>query len=840
MTDAARLSRSVVPHRYDLEIAVDLDGGRFEGRVRITLEVTEAVTALTLHAHELDLDLVAVEQRGQPRAARLVLEPETERVTIALNDGLDPGPARCTLAFSGKIADGLVGIYRSTFVDDDGRERTLAATQFEAPHARRAFPCFDEPEFKAVFGVTLVVDDGLVALSNGPEIERIPTGDGRVAIRFADTIPMSTYLAAFVIGPLEISGPVEVDGVPIRVAHVPGRGHLANYALDVGPFALHWFRDYYGIPYPGQKYDLVALPDFAFGAMENLGCVTFRETLLLADEHTATQGELTQAALTIVHETAHMWFGDLVTMKWWNGIWLNEAFATFMEHAGVDAYRPDWKTWEDFAVGRALAMDTDALSNTRPVEYEVHTPEDADGMFDTLTYQKGGSVVRMLEQWMGADAFRDGVRHYLDKYRFANTETTDLWDALEEATGRPARRIMDSWILQPGFPKVVVERGSGMVRLSQRRFAYGPTDARARWTIPLLVRVHTDEAVETRSLLLDADSETEIPVPDGALVVVNAGGEGFYRVAYPPEWRSRLVDAGVLGPLERFAIVDDAWAALLAGTSSARGFLELAERFAGERDLIVWRALVARLRDLLRLVDGDARTAARARIGALARPSFDARGWKPAAGEAVRDSQLRALLVDALGTIAHDREVVARARELWRFEGIDPDLVAASIAVAASHGTKAEFDEFVVRVESAATPQEQLRFLHALGQFPAAELVLRASELSLSDEVRAQNAPFVLQRALRNVEHGRRAWEVVAEHWDHVEARFPKNLIGRMLEGVTWLVDDRSIVEIPQFLHAHPVRECEKVIDQHLERQQTHRAVWDRDHDRLAAWLAPK
>ncbi len=361
----------------------------------------------------------------------------------------------------------------------------LAATQFEAPHARAAFPCFDEPEFKAIFAITLVVADDLLALSNGPEIDRAELPDGKVRVRFGETIPMSTYLVAWVVGPLEVTEPVDAGGVAVRVAHVPGRGHLTKFALDVGSFAITFFADYYGIPYPGEKCDLVALPDFSFGAMENLGCVTFRETRLLLDPAEVTLDEMSGAALTIVHEIAHMWFGDLVTMKWWNGIWLNEAFATFMEHLGVDEYKPEWKTWDEFALGRAAALDVDALENTRTVEYEVITPADADGMFDLLTYQKGGSVLRMLERWLGADAFRAGVRHYLARYQLANTETTDLWDALEEATGQPVRRIMDTWIFQPGFPAVTVDGGDDRteavhLRRHPARRALGAAGARTR------------------------------------------------------------------------------------------------------------------------------------------------------------------------------------------------------------------------------------------------------------------------------------------------------------------------------------------------------------------------
>ncbi|MET1001505.1 MAG: M1 family aminopeptidase [Acidimicrobiia bacterium] len=822
-----RLSRTVLPTRYDLTIAPDLAAGRFEGSVHIAVEVTEPTDTIVLHAHELEVELEALEQFGAALDATLVADPDAERLTVSAAD-LAPGPATLTLRFSAALSAGLVGFYRSTYLDDDGTEHTLAATQFEAPHARRAFPCFDEPEFKAVFAVTLVVTDGLVALSNAPEVERVRLDGGRVRIRFGDTIAMSTYLVAFIVGELEVSQPIDVDGIPLRIAHVPGRGHLGAFALDAGAFALRFFTDYYGIPYPGTKLDLVALPDFAFGAMENLGCVTFRESLLLVDRDTVTQAEAAQAALTITHEIAHMWFGDLVTMKWWNGIWLNEAFATFMEHAGVDAYRADWKTWDDFSIGRAMAMDIDALSHTRAVEYEVRTPEDADGMFDILTYQKGGSVVRMLEQWLGSDAFRAGVRHYLDRYALANTETTDLWDALEAATDQPARRIMDSWIFQPGLPEIVVEPVDGGVRLRQHRFTY-EGEADGQWSIPMLVRVHPGR--ETEAVLLD--DETTIALPPNGIAVANAGGEGFYRVAYPPAWIPELVAAGADSPRERFALVDGAWAGVIAGRAQAADFVDLARRLESETDIVVWRALATRLRDLVRLLDGDAADAFREIVRTTARPAFDRLGWEPAPAEGPRDRQLRGVLIDLLGTVGRDPDIVARAQAFGDGAYTEPDIVAACITVSAAHGDQARFDEYRNRFETADTPQEQLRYLYALPVFPDRELALLAAEYAVST-VRPQNSPFVVQRALKHPEHGPQVWDYVREHWATIEARFPPTLLPRMYEGVTWLVDDASVESVPRFVADHPISQGERVVAQHLERQHLHRALYERERERFA------
>ncbi|HVJ98523.1 MAG TPA: M1 family metallopeptidase [Acidimicrobiia bacterium] len=830
-SDSGRLPTTVRPRRYDLLIAPDLGASTFAGEVVIALELTEATDTIVLHARELDVALVALTQGGSPVAATLTSEPDAERIVIRADGHLAPGDATLELRFDGEISSGLLGFYRSTYVDEAGVEQVLAATQFEAPHARAAFPCFDEPEFKAVFAVTLVVAPDLLAISNGPEVSRESLPDGNVRIRYGETISMSTYLVAWVVGPLAITDPIDAGGVAVRVAHVPGRGHLTAFALDIGSKAIEFFADYYGIPDPGEKCDLVALTDFSFGAMENLGCVTFRETRLLVDPDAVTLDEMAAAAQTIVHEVAHMWFGDLVTMKWWNGIWLNEAFATFMEHLGVDDQKPEWKTWDDFALGRATALDVDALDSTRTVEYEVVTPEDADGMFDTLTYQKGGSVLRMLERWLGADAFRDGVRLYLDTYKLDNTETTDLWDSLEDATGKPVRQIMDTWIFQAGFPVV---RPQGF-RLMQERFSYSG-EGSGRWVAPVLARVHADGSSETQSLLMSTDT-LQFDAPADALVVLNAGGEGFYRVAYPAAWRDALVDGGVLTPLERFGVIDDLWAFVLADQASAEEFVETASKFAGETELVVWRILLAHLRAASRLVSGDALAALRARVATLIAPSMDRLGWEAGPQDNERVRQLRGMMVGTAGAFVGDPEAIGRAREIDDRGGADADVASACVSIVASAGSDDDFERFVARAADPSSPQEQLRYLYALGDFPDEALVLQAVEHALSDSVRSQNGPFVFQRALRNREHGPAAWAFLRDHWDQTRDRFSASLIPRVLEGATWLVDDAVADDVLTFVAENAVNTGGKTVTQHMERLRVHRATTKRERQRFSDYL---
>ncbi|MFM2077932.1 MAG: hypothetical protein RJA49_1822, partial [Actinomycetota bacterium] len=634
-----RLPRAVSPHRYTLALEPDLAAATFSGHLIIDATVNDPAERIVLNAAELDVQFVRVDGHD----ATFRLDEATERLIV--EQSLDIGAAVLEITFTGTLNDRLRGWYRSTYKDADGNEQVIATSQMQATDCRRAFPCFDEPDFKAVFDITLVVEPHLMAVSNGQEVERVEQPNGKVAVRFAETMPMSTYLVAVVVGPLEATEPVMVprpDGgeIPLRIVHVPGKGHLTAFGLDVGAFALRWYQDYYGIPYPTDKCDMLALPDFAAGAMENLGCITYRENLLLADPATATQVELQTLADVVAHELAHMWFGDLVTMKWWNGIWLNEAFATFMEIACVAAYRPDWLRWTTFSLERSMAFEVDSLANTRSVEFPVEAPADCDGMFDVLTYQKGGSLLRMLEQYLGEEEFRRGVSHYLSLHEYGNTETSDLWDAIEEANpSAPVRKLMDSWIWQPGYPLVSARVDGSTLVLSQQRFAFGDTEDPTVFVVPVHLRV---DGVETKVLLEGFETRVALPSATSA-VVVNAGGHGFMRVAYDSALRSRLVgdELDSLTIIDRYNLVDDAWNEVVAGRLSAGEFLTFVEGFAGERDLAVWQVIGIGLRGAGRLVDGAAYAAFQSRVAALVRPALAELGFQAEAGESELRGKLR-------------------------------------------------------------------------------------------------------------------------------------------------------------------------------------------------------
>ncbi len=860
MTDRSdyRLPHSARPQHYQLELTPDLVASRFEGEEVVTLEVNEPVESLVCNAAELEIHEARLETpAGATLEGRVELDEAAQRANIGFGSTLPPGAGyRLHLRFTGILNDQLHGFYRSRFTDDQGVEHVIAVTQFEPADARRAFPCWDEPEFKATFAVTLVVDDRLTALANASVASEERLGDGRRRVRFNETMLMSTYLVAFVVGPFELTAPVEVDGVPLRVAAVAGKSHLTDFAVEVGTHALRFLSQYFDLPYPADKIDHIAIPDFAFGAMENLGCVTYRENALLVDPPEASQLELQRVGTVVSHETAHMWFGDLVTMKWWNGIWLNEAFATFMELAANEHYRPDWQVWTAFGTSKAAALATDGLRSTRPVEFDVGRPEEAEAMFDVLTYQKGGAVLRMLEQYIGPETFRKGIGHYLSIHAHANTETGDLWDAIEAVSGEPVRTIMDSWIFQGGYPLISVQAGGepGTVQLSQRRFLYrdgdGPSrdDGAERWAVPVNLRASVGGVVQRQRLLVDGASASidfDGPVD---WVIVNDGAWGFYRVHYDRDLLPRLLAAGpatVCDPLERMALVGDYWAGVVSGTTPLDQWVGVVEALGDEEDPDVWTSVgaVFRLLDLI-AADGDDRAALQAFVRRVAGRSWTRLGWDPHPGESQRTGITRGRVLSVLGLTGQESsvgdEAVARFRAFVADKTkLAPDLLTPVAHVVTAWGGEEGWTTVLDQYRSSTTPQDKVRYLIALAATRDPSLLARTLDLALGDEVRTQDGCFLIAEVMANRAGGTLAWDWFERHWDEVHDRYPPALIGRILEGIAMLVDPAVATAVHAFADSHDLPLAGPRLDQLLERMDINVALAARLQGTIAPALLP-
>jgi puromycin-sensitive aminopeptidase len=814
-----RLPETVVPERYDIHLKPDLSKFTFTGVESVVLEIKEECRSITLNALDLQVDSATIHPVTAKDKASLTgkcsLDKDLERLTINFEKPLAPGKYELILEFKGEINDKLRGFYRSAQTAPDGTKKWIALTQFEATDARRAFPCFDEPSFKAVFRLTLSVSTEYMAISNTPVAsEKIE--DGLKTVCFEETMKMSTYIVAFVVGEFEKSKAVMVDGIPMQIYAPLGKLALTDFALEIGASALSFFNHYYGIPYPGKKMDMIAVPDFAFGAMENLGAVIYRENALLVDPAKASHSELERVADVIAHELAHMWFGNLTTMKWWNGIWLNEAFATFMELVAVDNFKPNWKRWETFGVSRAAAMATDGLTATRKIEFPVVRPEEANGMFDVLTYEKGASVLRMLEQYIGEDKFKNGVNAYLGKHKFANTETHDLWNALSESSSEPVKTIMDSWIFQEGYPMVDVslDKDGKTIKLKQKRFFYLAENADKDATvfqIPLLLTLVTDKGTINKRLLL-SQVEQELIVTDGKIqtVIVNSGGHGFYRVNYsqplleavkallPASFARDLstehgksdkieTSSYTLSALERFNLVNDLFAMTINGASTVKQYFDFVRLFKNEPDKNVWSAIISSLQYLDR-VFSTGNIGIKDLVIEIVQPNYLCLGFDAGKNDSEQTKQLRGLLLMAMGTMGEDKAVQAEAAKRYSSyiaSGKDdahltPDVLSAVVSILASCGDSKRYDDFAAAFKSATSPQEQERYMYALAMFKDPALLQKTLDMTLSGEVRSQNAPYLVRNLMLNPQGRQVGWDFVKNNWEQIKRLFQR-LLSRAL-----------------------------------------------------------
>jgi aminopeptidase N len=874
-----QLPKSVVPRHYDIMVRPDFSSFRFGGRVVVDVEVREPVDRITVHSLGLKITRAhVVDSRGSrhdavttqadvsfvdpwtgeaceeqfPSAA--ALDEKAQSAAFSFDGTLEKGVWKLTAEYEGSLVQpSLEGFYRSKWTDDSKTDHWAATTQFEATHARRAFPCWDEPAAKATYTVTLVIDKQLTALSNmratAETVEK-----GWKTIVFAQTPRMSTYLLAWCIGEFESSEPAWANGKELRIWSVPGRNALKSYALKCAAYGVEWYERTLGVPYfGGDKIDMIAIPEFRSGAMENTGLITYRATALLVDEPRATVAELQRVAEVVFHELAHMWFGNLVTMAWWDGLPLNESNATIFAYLVMADFQPEWRIFNSFGLHRAAAFALDSLNSTHPCWAPVGHPDEVEQRFDKITYEKGGSLEFQIHQFVGAAPFYRGMHVYLTRYSHGNAEVTDLWDALEEGVRQagldvPARKVMDAWFLTDGHPVVTVSPSAnpGFVKLSQERFAFLGRESHAEqlWPIPLQVRYAAEDGTVRLQKLIFAEGVQEVLLQKGFKhVAVNAGGSGFYRVRYAPELLSDLLSAPFerLEVIERFNLVNDSWAFVRAQRLGSDAYLELVRVLSEEKDPSVWSIIGGSLQTLHRITFGEDRAAFKKLIRDLVRPVFKDLGWESKPDESTATRELRGSLTALLGTVGEDAEVQSAAAGLftsWKNDrgSVEPNVVPALVSTLAYTGGKARFDEFLALSGAAATDQEKLRFLRALGEFRERELFSKAIEMMVS-EVKTDDAPYILGAYLMTEHAGRATWDAIRENWGRILRRFPTSGTVRMIEGCSSLDTPELANEVEQFFARARVPQGDMAVAQMLERLSVNVRLRRAESSRLTAYL---
>ena len=811
MTPVPRLLSSLTPLNYVLDVEVVLAGFTYTMREQVSFTIPRPSDTLVFHAGGFSVSQAQVDGL----AAKVIMDTTDQTVTFTTSQILDAGEHRLELVIAGTVGTSLHGLYRSSFTAGDGSTQWLAATQFEAIHAREMFVCIDEPAAKATFDVAVTAQHNLTVLANAAETSQDKLDDGRVRHIFETSPRMSTYLVALVVAPLERVSVTTAGGVMISAYAVPGSLPQLAFALDVGKRCLEFYDGYFATPYPLAKLDMVAIPDFASGAMENWGLVTYRDTALLLDEATASLGNRMRVAEVVAHELAHQWFGNLVTMAWWNDLWLNEGFASWIEVLAQDHLFPEWNVWTQFAGDHyARAMELDALLSTHPVDVPIDDPRALDEIFDAVSYSKGASIIHMLHGYLGADGFRDGLQHYLVRFAYGNATTSDLWTCLEEVTKRPVSSLMSSWTTLPGYPILTLTETAGALKVTQTRFlASGklrqdPSD----WLVPL--RLMWDDGSTSDHLL--KTSQVVVATGGKALLKANLGQTAFARIAYDDPAMRRLLThltAADLAVVDRFGIVSDLYAAAQAGSCATEVALSATFAMTGESSYTVWECLGDGFDQVVACwEDARVRSALYAAGRTMVAQNVARLGWDPRPGEPHDDALMRPYVLQQAiryEDAAVKDEAISRYQAYLSGTTIEADVRAVVYRGVAAGGNMADFESMLSRYRSERIPQERMRLLGGLCRFGSKDLVTRALELALSDDVRSQDTVFVLAWCLTNPLGRDLAWEFVKRSWPVLLERYGDG--GQMLEYIPGYVAQgfatRNIAaEVTEFFaeHTHP------------------------------------
>ncbi len=817
---AQRLPTTVRPDHYALTLTPDLKAATFSATETIDVTLSEPADHITLNSAEIEFQSVTITAGGNQQKATVTSDKSKEQTTFAVPNQIPAGNATISIAYTGILNDKLRGFYLSKTA-----KRNYAVTQFESTDARRAFPSFDEPAFKATYDISLVIDAGDTGISNGPIVSDTPgPGEGKHTLKFLTTPKMSSYLVAFLVGDFQCTEG-ESDGVKIRGCATPDKAALTPYSVDVAKYVLHYYDNYFGIPYPLKKLDLIAIPDFEAGAMENFGAITYRETAMLIDPKTASIGSKKGVALTIAHEMAHQWFGDLVTMQWWDNIWLNEGFATWMENKPVAAMHPEWNIDQLVASDEDGTLNLDAQPTTRAIRATANTREEIEQMFDGISYRNASDVLLSVENYLGPETFRKGVHAYLSAHLYANATAEDFWGAQTETSHKPVDKIMESLVVQPGEPMLTFgDPAAGTVSVSQKRFFVSPStqpDPKQKWTIPVCFKTGSDSQ---RCEVLGPD-DSSLKVPSSTLFFANAGGKGYYRSAYPPSVYAALVANAEtdLSPTERISLTGDEWVQVRANKATVGDYLNLVTALKADPSAEVVGSAFGGVNSIYERVAGTADE--KAAVSAWLRTTFAPEYAKlppPSASDSPNNRELRAHFFGILGYYGKDPAVLTQAHEIAEKYLADPASVDATLgqtalSIAARNGDAALFDQLQKVAETSTNPEFQEGALRLLAQFEDPALVQRSLEYATSGKVRNQDALIQIIIGLQIDATRDMTWKYIKSHWDTVRTLLTPELGGALVgsSGSFCSADARD--DVKAFYAEHRVPDSDRALKHAVE-----------------------
>ncbi len=854
MAAAQRLPQTAVPEHYQLTLTPDFTQDNFGGQETIRVRVQQATTQIVLNSADIEIQEASIRSGSTTQNATTAFDKEKEMVALSVEKPIGPGVATIKINYTGTLNSEMRGFYLGK--DDHGRK--YAATQFESTDARRAFPCFDEPAYKATFDITLVADKGMVAIANTRELSDKPAGD-KHTVHFANSAKMSSYLVAFAVGNFEyLEG--SADGIPIRVYSVPGKKDLGAFALQASENFLHYFDSYFGIKYPYGKLDLIGLPDFSAGAMENIGLITFREVDLELNEKTASLTQKKAVAITVSHEIAHEWFGDLVTMQWWDDVWLNEGFATWMEAKPIEAWKPEWHTLlDEVSRGDILttfgALNVDSLASTRPIHQAAETPGQILELFDGIAYGKAAAVLRMIEAYLGPETFRRGVVAYLKEHAYGTSTADDFSNTLAKVSGKPVDKIMPTFVHQAGVPIVTASAecvgGTTKVNLKQQRYYYNVDLLNAAndqlWQVPICVKsISADGKTTQQCELLTKREETFTVAGCPAAVLANGGGTGYYRAGYSSEAVQALARESetALTPLERIVLLADVWASVRVGREPVGDYLALADGVKSDRTSAVLTAAFNQLKFIDRyLVTDQDRAAYQAWVRNSLSPLARQIGWIPTANEDEDYRSVHARLLNVLGTVGDDPEAKAEAGKLAEQAMRDPgsvnaDLAGVAVAVTASDGDAAFYDRVMNAMKTAKTPGEFYQYFYTLPAFGDPQLIERTLRFAISPDVRSQDALGLIGAVMGSSAGQQVAWDFVRSHWAEVE-KAGGPFAGAAIQGsAAGFCDAGMRDQAQEFFETHKSDAAARTSKQSIERINNCIAMKAAQSGQLQSWLA--